>query len=285
MFKLNPNSQFLPENLEVNRFEHIYLVIRGQELLVSEDTKQIVFLSEDELKWSGMDITEKHFLGTIENKSCYVAELSERTITMENTELQNMLSLLGQVRDTVFSICSRAIQLTQWYRLNQYCGKCGAKMIKHATERAMECTSKDNLVYPKIAPCIIVLVTKGEDLLLAHNKNFPGKFYSTLAGFIEAGETAEEAISREIFEEVNINIKDPTYFGSQSWPFPSQLMLGYHAEYSSGEIKPDGQEIDIAQWFHYKSLPQTPSGKISISGRLIESYVDKLLKTELPGFS
>ena len=221
MFKLNLNSKFLPENLEVNKLERIYLVLRGQELLVSEDTKQIVFLSEDELKWSGMDITEKHFLGTIENKSCYVAELSERTSTMENTELQNMLSLLGLVRDTIFS----------------------------------------------------VLVTKGEDLLLAHNKNFPGKFYSTLAGFVEAGETAEEAISREIFEEVNINIKDPTYFGSQSWPFPSQLMLGYHAEYSSGEIKPDGQEIDIAQWFHYKSLPQTPSGKISISGRLIESYV------------
>ena len=94
----------------------------------------------------------------------------------------------------------------------------------------------------------------------------------------------EEAISREILEEVNIRISNPVYFGSQSWPFPSQLMLGFHAEYLSGTVKPDGEEIDIAEWFSYKSLPQVPSSKISISGKLIESYISKLKEKNLPGF-
>jgi NAD+ diphosphatase len=111
---------------------------------------------------------------------------------------------------------------------------------------------------------------------LAHNKNFPGDFYSTLAGFIEPGESAESAIEREIFEEVSVKVKNITYYGSQSWPFPSQLMLGYHAEYESGEVQPDGVEIDKADWFNYQELPQVPTGNISISGQLIESFVNKL---------
>ena len=113
-------------------------------------------------------------------------------------------------------------------------------------------------------------------IVLAHNKNFPGDFYSTLAGFIEPGESAESAIEREVFEEVSVRVKNITYYGSQSWPFPSQLMLGYHAEYESGEVQPDGVEIDKADWFNYQELPQVPTGNISISGQLIESFVDKL---------
>ena len=140
----------------------------------------------------------------------------------------------------------------------------------------MICECKDTLIYPTISPCIIVLVTNGEELLLAHNKNFPGEFYSTLAGFIEPGESAESAIEREVFEEVSVTIKNITYYGSQSWPFPSQLMLGYHAEYDEGLISPDGVEIDKADWFNFKELPQVPTGNISISGNVIESYIEKL---------
>jgi len=149
----------------------------------------------------------------------------------------------------------------------------------------MYCKECNNLIYPRISPCVITLVTNKEKLLLAHNKNFPSQIYSTLAGFIEVGETVEEAIQREILEEVNIEVTNCTYFGSQSWPFPNQLMLGFHAEYVTGEIKPDGEEIDVAKWFHYKSLPQVPPGRISISGKLIENYVNKLTKKDLPGFT
>ena len=93
---------------------------------------------------------------------------------------------------------------------------------------------------------------------------------------VEPGESAESAIHREILEEVSVKVKNITYYSSQSWPFPSQLMLGYHAEYESGEVKPDGIEIDKADWFNYQELPQVPTGNISISGQLIESFVDKL---------
>ena len=173
----------------------------------------------------------------------------------------------------------------EWNGKNKYCGTCGSETSLHLVEKAMLCKDCNNLIYPRISPCIIVLVTDNERLLLAHNKNFPTKIFSTLAGFIEVGETVEEAIQREIFEEVSIKVKNCQYYGSQSWPFPSQLMLGFHAEYEEGDLKPDGEEIDIAEWFHYKSLPDVPPGRISISGRLIESYVNKLTKKDLPGFT
>jgi len=194
----------------------------------------------------------------------------------EDLLLTPLRNLLGRIPDSLFTICSRSLQLSEWTRNNRFCGACGSKMNKHETERAMSCECNNLLVYPRISPCIIVLVTKGEQLLLAHNKNFPGTFYSTLAGFIEAGESAESAIHREIYEEVKVKVKNIEYFGSQSWPFPSQLMLGFHAEYLDGDITPDGEEIDLADWFHYKDLPQVPTGNISISGQLIESYIEKL---------
>ena len=131
--------------------------------------------------------------------------------------------------------------------------------------------------YPKIAPCVITLIHRDDEILLAHNVNFPDNFFSTLAGFIEPGESVESALEREVLEEVGIEVKNIKYFGSQSWPFPSQLMLGYFAEYSSGEVKPDLEEIDEAAWFKLNNLPNTPPSNISISGKLIEHYVKENL--------
>ena len=278
------NCTFIPENFPNLDSESIYLCIKNNELLIDSKTNNLVFLTKEEKKWSGMDASTSHFLGMLDDKLCYVEDLSKDSALLENTILQNMMSLLGRIPDNLFGLCSRAIQLSEWYRNNQYCSKCGSKMKKHPTETAMECEKKDSLVYQRISPCIIVLVTKQDKILLAHNKNFPGKLYSTLAGFIEAGETVEEAIHREIYEEVNIKITNLSYFGSQSWPFPSQLMLGFHAEYLSGDLKADNKEIDIVKWFNYKSLPETPSARISISGKLIESYVSKMYLNKLPAF-
>ena len=117
------------------------------------------------------------------------------------------------------------------------------------------------------------MVTRGDEVLLARNKFFPENWYSTLAGFIEAGETAEEALRREVMEEVNVSVKNITYFGSQPWPFPSQLMLGYFCEYESGEIKIEEAELEDAKWFKIDDLPNVPP-KLSISGQLISSYLE-----------
>jgi NAD+ diphosphatase len=147
-------------------------------------------------------------------------------------------------------------------------------MKQDTKERSMICDSCNaQPVYPRISPCVITLVHKKEEILLAHNVNFPDNFFSTLAGFIEPGESVENALKREVHEEVGVNVKNIKYFGSQAWPFPSQLMLGYYAEFDSGEIVPDKEEIDIADWFKIDNLPNVPPYNISISGMLIENYI------------
>tara|TARA_B110001454_G_C12682041_1_gene418497 strand:- start:91 stop:927 length:837 start_codon:yes stop_codon:yes gene_type:complete len=273
MISFHPSSEFKPENQNSSDLERIYLVLRDGKILTVNGSN-IAVLTKEEYTWSGMESLQELFIGYVENKACYVIELTNTSPCLENTQLSPLQSLLGAVPDNIFTICSRSLQLIDWFKHHQFCGRCGNKMNMHETERAMSCSCNAGLNYPKISPCVIVLVTKKNDLLLAHNKNFPGKFYSTLAGFIEPGETAEDAIHREIEEEVSIKVKNIKYYGSQSWPFPSQLMLGYHAEYESGEILPDGEEIDEADWFNYLQLPAVPSGKISISGRLIEHFLD-----------
>ena len=275
MIPINNNLSFTPENINTSSESGITLILRNQEFLTSK-TSEFLLFEEDDLKWSEMEMINKEFIGYLNDKPCFLTELTNESKLDEDLLLTPLRNLLGRIPDSLFTICSRSLQLSEWTRNNRFCGSCGSKMNRHETERAMSCECNNILVYPRISPCIIVLVTKGEQLLLAHNKNFPGTFYSTLAGFIEAGESAESAIHREIYEEVKVNVKNIEYFGSQSWPFPSQLMLGFHAEYLDGDITPDGEEIDLADWFHYKDLPQVPTGNISISGQLIESYIEKL---------
>ena len=275
MIPVNNNLIFTPENINTSSKTGISIILRNQEFLTSK-TSEFLLFEEDDLKWSEMEMVSKQFIGYLNDKPCYLLEITLDSKLDKDLILTPLRNLLGRIPDSLFTVCSRSLQLSEWRKNNQFCGVCGTQMIMHETERAMFCGCNNLLVYPKISPCVIVLVIKGEELLLAHNKNFPGTFYSTLAGFIEAGESAESAIHREIFEEVKVKVQNIKYFGSQSWPFPSQLMLGYHAEYLEGEITPDGEEIDLADWFHYKDLPQVPTGNISISGQLIESYIEKL---------
>ena len=275
MISVNNNLNFTPENINTSSKSGITIILRNQEFLTSK-TSEFLLFEEDDLKWSEMQIVNEQFIGYLNNKPCFLSELTNESKLDEDLLLTPLRNLLGRIPDSLFTVCSRSLQLSEWRKNNQFCGVCGTKMKMHETERAMFCECNNVLVYPRISPCVIVLVTKGEQLLLAHNKNFPGTFYSTLAGFIEAGESAESAIHREIYEEVKVNVRNIEYFGSQSWPFPSQLMLGFHAEYLDGDITPDGEEIDLADWFHFEDLPQVPTGNISISGQLIESYIKKL---------
>ena len=275
MIPVNINLVFTPENINTSLESGILIILKNQEFLTSKNSDFLIF-EEDDLKWSEMEMVNKQFIGYLNDKPCYILEIAEGSKLDSDLILTPLRNLLGRIPDSLFTVCSRSLQLSEWRRNNQFCGVCGTKLKMHETERAMFCDCNNVLVYPRISPCIIVLVTKGEELLLAHNKNFPGTFYSTLAGFIEAGESAESAIHREIYEEVKVKVQNIKYFGSQSWPFPSQLMLGYHADYLEGEITPDGEEIDLADWFHYKDLPNVPTGNISISGQLIESYLEKL---------
>ncbi|WP_432695392.1 NAD(+) diphosphatase [Marinobacterium sp. YM272] len=181
---------------------------------------------------------------------------------------------LSMAEEAHFSRLARAAQIAVWHDQHRFCGRCGARSKRAAGELAKRCPECELVVYPRISPCIIVLVTDGDRCLLAHNTRFPEGRYSTLAGFIEAGETAEAAVAREIMEEVGVEVTNIRYAHSQAWPFPHSLMLGFYADYAGGEICPDGEEIDLAGWFTADDLPQLPP-TFTISRQLIEGFLNR----------
>jgi NAD+ diphosphatase len=173
-----------------------------------------------------------------------------------------------------FLLAGRASQLLNWFRTHRFCGSCGAENAVRTPRQVLYCPHCEVDYYPRINPCIIVLITQGDKILLARSIRRGATFFSCLAGFIEPGESAEEAVAREVHEEVGIKINNIRYVKSQPWPFPSQLMLGFYADYVSGEIVPEVAEIAEAHWYHVNNLPETPAPAISVAGQLIQEYCD-----------
>lgn len=163
---------------------------------------------------------------------------------------------------------ARAKALLEWRSNTKYCGRCGAQLNDHDSMTARICPDCGNLIFPRIEPCIIVVVKRDNRILLARHVQRNQNIYACIAGFMEAGETAEQAVAREILEETGIRVNNIRYFGSQSWPFPSQLMLGFLADYESGELKLQPDEIADAQWFTPDNCPASPQPG-SIAYRLI----------------
>lgn len=233
-------------------------------------------LEEEVVQRGQWQVRRRQFIGYWQERPCFAVEIDDSDPVDEmDFQRGNLYQLLGRVDDQLFSMAGRAAQLLDWERDHQFCGRCGSPMQADTVERAMRCEPCGTSHFPKIAPCIIVLVTRGEDLLLARNAGFPGAMYSTLAGFIEPGESAEETLVREVREEVGVEVGRLRYFQSQAWPFPNQLMLGFFAEYAGGEVVPDQVEIADAGWFHYTDLPMIPPPS-SVAGQLIRHYVHSL---------
>lgn len=185
----------------------------------------------------------------------------------------DLRSKLAEADEAGFGVLARAAQIAVWHDRHRYCGHCGTAVEADAVELAKVCHACGLSVYPRISPCIIVLVVDGERCLLAHNPRFPPGRFSTLAGFIEAGESAESAVAREIREEVGVEVCNIRYVTSQAWPFPHSLMLGFLADYAGGELTPDGVEITEAGWFTRDNLPDLPP-RFAISRLLIERFIE-----------
>ena len=184
-------------------------------------------------------------------------------------------SLFGVLPDDIVAVAGRAFQIVDWNRTHQFCGVCATPTERAASERSRRCPRCSHTVYPRISPAMMCLVTRGQHILLARNVNFPVGRYSALAGFLEAGESVEDAVHREVREEVGIEVSRPIYFASQSWPFPNSLMIAYTAEYVGGELKPNGHEIAAADWFDHNNLPQLPP-RVSIARALIDDTLQRL---------
>lgn len=220
----------------------------------------------------GLASFESIYMGRLEGRHCFAVPVEKDFVPPSGYEFVSLRSLFGQLDLQMAAMAGRASQLISWRLNHQFCSRCGAQASPHVSDSAMVCEACGYTQYPRISPCIITLVIRGEEALLARNVKFPEGFFSCLAGFIEAGESAEQAVHREVYEEVSVRLGELTYYGSQSWPFPHALMFGFHSEYAGGKIREDREEIVEAKWFHYKNLPQVPRPG-SIARELIEAWV------------
>ena len=165
-----------------------------------------------------------------------------------------------------------AMQILGWHNQHRFCGRCGEKMVEQQAELAMLCPACGLTSYPRLTPAVIMAVTSGDEILLGRARRFPGGMYSTLAGFVEPGETLEDAVRREVFEETAITVGPVRYFGSQPWPFPHSLMIGFTAEALAREIRLNDGELEDARWFGADGLPPLPD-RMSIARRLIDAFL------------
>jgi NAD+ diphosphatase len=250
----------------------IWFIFQGEKLLVAiqdNDTNNICTRSPQQL---GLVPIFRQFLGQYGTTNCFVAEVAGKTSPPPSTRFTGLRTLFGTVEDDLFILAGRAVQILHWHREHQFCGKCGTAMQNRQTELARICPACGFVSFPRLSPAVIMAVTKGDHILLARAPRFPSGMFSTLAGFVEPGETLEEAVEREVREEVNIRIGNIRYVASQPWPFPHSIMIGFSATYLDGEIEVDNDEIEDARWFSAQDLPLLPS-KITIARLLIDNFI------------
>ena len=210
------------------------------------------------------------YLGELDGEPCFAVYAREAPI--EGAEAVALRQLFGALPDEDFGIAGRALGLTAWDRDHRFCGRCGAPTERSSEERVRTCTACKYGAYPRLSPAVIMLVERDGKALLGRNARFPLPFFSTLAGFVEVGETLEHAVAREVAEEAGIAVDDIRYFGSQPWPFTGSLMIGFTARWASGEIAADPSELAEAGWYAPEELPPVPP-RLSIARELIDDFV------------
>ena len=263
-------SKSLPAGLETGR----WFIFSGDKLLVAskEETSSVPLLQDPSR--IDLEIVREQFIGTLDGFPCYSAECTPDARAPEGMGFHGLRSLFGRLDDRVFRLAGRAFQIMHWDRTHQFCSQCGQPTRDKEDETAKLCPACGFLTFPVMSPAIIVAVTRDDKILLARAGRFPKEMYSVLAGFVEPGESLEECIRREVKEEVGVDVTNIRYFGSQPWPFPNSLMIGFTADHGGGEIRIDEKEIVDAGWFGADSLPRIPD-KISIARKLIDWFVDK----------
>ncbi len=214
---------------------------------------------------------ETLFVGKVDGQSYYAIELLELHEDLAEVHLRDFL----EADYETFSKASRARQLIDWDRCHRFCGACGAETLRGETEWVRHCPQCGHRAYPRTSPTVIMAVRKGDQILLAQRPNGLTDLYTVLAGFVEPGESAEHAVRREVYEETQLEIDNLRYFDSQPWPFPGQILFGFLADYASGELVPDENELKNAGWFHYLDLPDHPRMN-TIAGRLIAQTVAEI---------
>lgn len=292
-----PTPDFLPLVRPPQKDEdnNLCFAFKDRDLLLIDEEGSYRLPSLSEMKEFGIAGIRTQYLGELRDISCYSMELAGSRESAETSSDEpfsvhfrstdacdpianicfvGVRELNGLLEETLSALAGKAVHIMEWDRNTLFCGRCGSETSLKKEERAKMCPECGFTAFPKISPAIIVLIEKGDKLLLARSPHFPPGRYSIIAGFVEPGESIEQAVVREVMEEVGIGIKNIRYYGSQPWPFPDSLMLGFTAEFSEGEIIVDGVEIEDAGWFTIDEIPDIP-GNTSISGKLIRHFIDR----------
>ena len=249
-------------------------VFRGDELLIHESGLAL----PDATACASLDlqIARVHPVGVLDGGYYQTTWVGHDTVATPGYVFKRLRALIGALDESLIALAGRAFQIANWARSHRYCGACATPMALVAGERCFKCPACGLVAYPTISPAMMVLIKKGDAILLARNALSTTNRFSALAGFLEAGESIEEAVHREVLEEVGLSVDKLKYFGSQSWPFPHSLMIAFSAEYVSGEITVDQREIAEARWFGPGDiLPEIPPA-VSIAGLLIGAHLPRV---------
>jgi len=249
-----------------------WLVLAERQLLTLDQGLHIPFGTLEELPFPPLPADRQpEVIGEYQGEPCYMLDLGEQPLDMGMGEFRPLRWLLGRVPEALFMLAGKATQVALFLKTHRFCGQCGQPMGRVDWELASHCDHCGHRAYPRISPSIIVAIRREREILLACHRRHrgPKPMYTVLAGFVEAGETAEQCVHREVAEEAGIQIRNLKYVASQPWPFPHSLMLGYVADYAGGELVRDPRELVDLGWYRFAQLPQLPPHG-TIARRLIE---------------
>ncbi|EON91434.1 NADH pyrophosphatase [Marinobacter lipolyticus SM19] len=213
-------------------------------------------------------------LGQWGGEPLYVVELDADRLP-ETVEIIPLRDAILIMEDAPAEMLGTGFQVWQWWRDHRYCGRCGDVTGLHPLERAKWCEACGIPWYPRVAPCVIVVIRRENRMLLARSSRVKRHFYSLIAGFVEPGESLEQAVVREVKEETGLDVTNIRYRSSQPWPFPHQLMVGFFADYRSGDLVLQEDELADADWYGPEDLPPIPPAT-TIAGRLIRDMAREL---------
>ncbi len=249
----------------------LWFAFSADRLLVHREENPISVPRVASLEALGLEVLFRQEIGLLEGRRCYAAGLRPEAEAPEGMVFRELRSL-WDADEAFFVMAGRAKQIVEWDRTHRFCGRDGTETVPGRDRFAKECPRCGMLFYPRLSPAVIVLIRRAESVLLARSPGFPPGMYSVLAGFVEPGESIEETIGREIREEVGVEVANVRYFGSQPWPFPNSLMIGFTADYAGGELRVEPEEIEDARWYPVEELPALPP-KVSIARQMIDDFV------------